>query len=56
MGHKSRNDFLDNLIPEKFESAGFFGSQVDEKDMDDVYKDKRIDIFKLEFDHNNENK
>lgn len=46
--HKVRNDDIDDQLAPIFESLGFYGDQMEDKDMNPDWVNKRIDIIRLE--------
>lgn len=46
--HKARNDSIDDQLVPVFEGLGFYGDQMDEKDMNPDWMSRRIDIIRLE--------
>ena len=48
--HKGRNAEVDDHLVPIIEGLGFFGDQVEEKDMNDNWVNPRVDIFILELD------
>ena len=49
LSHKARHEAVDDQLVEMIENLGFYGEQVEEEDMDPNYIDRRVDIFKLEY-------
>lgn len=47
VSHKGRNEKIDDMLVGKFEGVGFYGEQIDEKNMHPIYANHRIDIFEL---------
>lgn len=46
--HKARNDEIDDQLVPIFEGLGFYGDQMEDKDMNSDWMSRRVDIIRLE--------